>query len=202
MNEPAAKNVVSVTPEGYEIVKAGPYRFIGKAIYARGFGKSGEIFGNFWNTEQCRKVFEELDNMPEYASDEKHNAALLTWELYHGEERKGNDDMVHGPNCFIGYTVGRFMKSGAPVPENMDYIDIPETYIAQSWYKIPKADITRGEYEKEEWGEWNAEGNLIKSLEQQGMYESMHWKFMAEVYPDRDENDGVSFGYYIACKPL
>lgn|GEM_PF-2302045 len=199
-----AENVVSVTAEGYEIVKAGPYRFIGKAMYARGFGKSHDIFSSFWDTEQCKKVFAELDKMPEHASVEKHNAALYTWDLYNGEERKGDedDDLVFGPNCLIGYTVGRFMKAGTPVPKDMDYIDIPETYIARSWYDIPEANITRGRYENDGSVEWDAEGVIRTALERQGLYKSLHYKFTAEVYPDKNENNRVSFGFYLMCRPL
>lgn len=193
-----AENVVSVTAEGYEIVKAGPYRFIGKSIYARAFGQSHDVFGSFWGTEQCKQVFEELDRMPEYASDEKHDTALLTWDLFDWEGRKGNDDIVHGANCFLGYTVGRFMKADTPVPENLDYIDIPETYIARSWYDIPEIYVKRGVYED---GDLDTEGKLRTALEQQGLYESMHWKFMAEVYPGKNESNKAGFGYYIACRP-
>ena len=34
------------------------------------------------------------------------------------------------------------------------------------------------------------------------LYESMHSMFSAEVYPNKDENNGINFGYYIACRPL
>ena len=210
-----ADNVVSVTAEGYQIVKAGPYRFIGKAMYARGFGESHEIFSKFWETEKCKWVFKELDKLSEYASDEKHDAALLTWELYNNGERKGNGETKHGPNCFIGYTVGRFMQANTPVPENLDYIDIPEIYLARMYYDIPEADYKRGwYYEVDEWEKpgnnypencnYQAEYKLRGALERQGLYKSMHHTLMGMVYPDSNKNqsNGMNYGYFIACRPL
>jgi len=202
-----APNVVSVTPEGYVITKGGPYRFIGKSMYARAFGNSHEIFTNFWETKSCERVFEELDKLSEYASDQKHDAALFTWELYNPDEREGNGGTKHGPNEFMGYTVGRFMKAGTPVPENMDYVDIPEKYyMAQLYYEIPEAEYKRGVNCDLEEGllreKYEGEFPLRDALEAQGLYETRHREFMGTFHPDKDKNNGINYGYFIACEPL
>jgi hypothetical protein len=62
-------------------------------------------------------VFKAIDGLKEYATEDIHDAALVTWDKYDEKNR------------LMGYTVGRFMKVDTPVPDNMDYIDIPEGYI-------------------------------------------------------------------------
>ena len=203
----AAGNVVHVTPEGYPIVKGGPYRFIGKSMYARAFGNSHEIFSNFWETESCKWVFEELDKLCEYNSDHTHDAALFTWELYNPDEREGNGDTKHGPNQFMGYTVGRFMKANTPVPENMDYIDIPEKYLmAQIFFEIPETEYKRGVNCDLEKGilreKYEGEFPLRDALEAQGLYKTAHREFMGTFFPDKHQNNGINYGYFIGCLPL
>ena len=205
----ATKNVVHITPEGYEIAKCGPCRFIGKSIYARAFGYSHEIFSNYWETESCKRVFEELDKMSEYASDHKHDAALFTWESFNSEERVGNGNTLHGPNQFMGYTVGRFMKAGTPVPENMDYIDIPEEYyMAQAFFDIPEAEYERGrDYDYDEQGKYNEGGKYLtehdirNALKRQGLYE-YNRTFLGTFYPDKDQNNGINYAYFVGCVPI
>ena len=201
-----AENVVSVTAEGYQIVKVGPCRFIGKSIYARAFGYSHEIFSNFWETKTCKWVFEELDKLPEYAGDHKHDAAFMTWESYNGGEREGNGGTTHGPNQFMGYTVGRFMKAGTPVPENMDYIDIPENYfMAQLFFEIPEAEYKRGVNCDLEEGvlreKYEGEFPLRDAIEAQGLY-GYNRTFMGTFHPDKDQNNGKNYGYFVGCVPL
>lgn len=168
---------------GFEIVKCEPYRFIGKSAYARAFGKSGIVFGGMW--ENSKGIFAELDKLKEYATDEIHNAALLHWNYYNDEVRQSNM-LCFGPTQLLGYTIGRFMKAETPVPADMDYIDIPEMYVAKGW--------AQGENED------NAERVVREGIEQQDLYKAASWIYMAEVYPKTDDNDVSVFGYYIACQ--
>ena len=51
--------------------------------------------------------------------------------------------LVFGKTELLGYTVGRFMKSDTPVPEDFDYIDIPEMYVAKGWVREKGLDIEK-----------------------------------------------------------
>ncbi|MCL2547469.1 MAG: MerR family transcriptional regulator [Oscillospiraceae bacterium] len=154
------------TLEKLEIVKRNPCRFIGKSVYARA-GKSGHIFSETWGMGEW--IFSTLDGLNEYATDDNHNAALMVWDKY--DEK----------NELLGYTVGRFMKTNTPVPADMDYIDLPETYIAKGW--------VRGN---------NAKDVVENEVKQQGEYEPQSWIWSAEVDPTPYE-DGLC-GFYIACR--
>ena len=170
-------NQISV--ENFEIVKFGPYRFIGKSVYA---GNKGwwpvEILDARWT--QKDRIFKMLDDMEEYASDDVTNAALATWDKYDDK-----DELVR-------YTVGRFMKPDTPVPQEMDYYDIPEVYIAKAWMK-EKLDINSSEVclVSE-----NAVTDIIKKT---GKYKDAPWMFAAEIYPKPDETDTPIYGSYCAC---
>ena len=79
MSEQKTMQVIE-TEEGmvhFEIVKIESCKFVGKSVYAREHGK--ETSGIF---KFCREnfgwVFDELDALKEYATDETHNAALKT----------------------------------------------------------------------------------------------------------------------------
>ena len=169
-----------VTLEKLEIVKCGPYRFIGKSVLARGHDQKGtrEIFRGLWHSSDW--VFKELDNLKNYASDEVHNSALMTWEKY--DEK-----------CQLKtYTVGRFMQADTPVPEEMDFFDLPEMYVAKGWAR----DKRLNDYFGDSLGEdlfWN-------EIERQGGYNPAIWIFAAEVYPEPPSGDHV-YGYYCACNP-
>ena len=177
--------------ERFEIVKFGPYRFIGKSVYF-GNKKGLEEFGIFdymWDRREW--VFNELDGIKEYNSDEPHNAALVSWDRY--DEK----------NQLLGYSVGRFMKAGTPVPDGLDYIDIPETYLAKAWWRADNADGRRGG--PKNLGKWFAYKDALVSeeIDRTGTYKSAHWIFMAEVHPDQPAGDGLhSIGTYIPCIPL
>lgn len=161
----------------FDIQQFGPYRFIGKSVYARAGLQCGNnnFAGFLWNNSDW--IFEKLDELKDYATEETHNAALLTWQCYNNEGIS-HYDIFCGSNCLLGYTVGRFMKPDTPVPDGMDYFDIPATIIAKGWF-----DKEIGEAE-----------NLVKNaVEQQGDYIAASWKFMVEV----EAKD--AFGYYIAC---
>jgi len=152
-----------------ETVKCGPYRFIGKSVLARGHNQRGtaELFRNNWCSSAW--VFEELDKLINYASDEPHNAALMTWEHY-------NEDTGQ----LKTYTVGRFMKPDTPVPPEMDYFDIPEMVVAKGWAKSPT-----GEY----FGDALGEDLFWDEIKRQGKYKAAIWKLAAEVYPEVPRKD-------------
>ncbi|MCL2547363.1 MAG: hypothetical protein FWE06_09340 [Oscillospiraceae bacterium] len=161
-----------LTRESFEVVKFAPYRFIGKTVYARAFIKTGsaEVFKSLW--EHSEWIFSALDELKEYATDEAHNAALMTWEKF--DEK----------NELFGYTVGRFMKPNTPVPTDMDYFDTPETLIG-------KAVIT-GTYTNTL---YDAGGETLchNYFENQDNYEAAPWKFLAEIYP----TDKSPYGFYL-----
>jgi hypothetical protein len=104
--------------EKLEVVKLEACKFIGKSVYARS-GKSSPIFSAAWSMSDW--IFGTLDNIKEYAIDDTINAALMTWDRYDEKEQ------------LLRYTVGRFMKADAPVPEDMDCITISENDI---WHKM------------------------------------------------------------------
>ena len=99
--------------EKLEFEQFGPYRFIGKSVYARiGSESSGEIFGNLWNMKKC--IFEKIDRLADFATAEVNDVALLTGDKYDDEKQ------------LLGYTIGRFMKPDTPVPDKLDFFDIPD----------------------------------------------------------------------------
>jgi len=166
--------------EKLEIVKCGPYRFIGKSVLARGQGEKGStvIFRSLWHSSDW--IFKELDNLKDYASDKVYNSALMTWEKY--DEK----------NQLKTYTVGRFMQADTPVPEEMDFFDIPEIYVAEGWAR----DKRLNDYFGDSLGEdlfWN-------EIERQGEFRPNIGKLAAEVYPE-PPSSGV-YGYYCACEPI
>jgi len=161
-----------------EFEKFGPYRFIGKSVYARaGANYSGYIFGGLWQNSSW--VFNELDKLKDYTTKEIHNVALLSGDKY--DERKK----------LMGYTIGRFMKSDTPVPDGMDFFDIPEIIIAKGWLS-GKFDDMIG----------SAEGLTAEAISKQEKYAGT-WEVTAEVYTNEtvtDEDVSSVLGYYIGCK--
>jgi len=166
--------------ERFEIVKFGPYRFVGKSVYARS-GQSGEIFGGLWGSSDW--IFKRLDSisMNEYASDITDDVGFMTFDKY-DEQKK-----------LLGYTVGRFMKADTPVPpelagteQEMDYIDVPVIYMAKGF--VSKAG--------DEWQ--NVEKLTYEAIGQQTKYIA-DGKFLAEIYGNNFEESSL-FGYYVSCK--
>lgn len=138
----------------FKIEQFGSYRFIGKSIYARAGMQCGKsnFAGFLWDNSEW--IFEKLDDLKEYATNEIHNAAFLTWEKY--DEK----------TMLLGYTVGRFMKADTPVPDGMDYFDITDTFVAKGWFAKEDGDCER----------------LVKNaIEQQEEYVVQSWRFMVEV---------------------
>jgi len=173
-----------------EIKKCGPYRFIGKSVLARGHVARGtsELFQSNWHHNSW--VFDELDKLSDYASDEPYNAALMTWELYNGEQGQ-----------LTTYTIGRFMKPDTPVPDEMDFYDLPEIDVAKcfalSHADIPYEGATFGDYfghtHIDKW--WDAIGEY-----ENGKYEQVLSTYSAEVYPETPNENQYIFGYYIGCE--
>ena len=161
-----------------EFAPFGPYRFIGKSVYARaGAQYSGQIFGSVWGSSAW--IFEALGKISEYASDEPHDVALLTGDLY--EEQKK----------LLGYTVGRFMKPDAPIPDGMDFFDIPATHVAKGWVTGLFDDMIS-----------SAERLTSEAIKAQSEY-SPDWSVTAEVYTKDTMPDGAVssvLGYYIGCR--
>lgn len=155
----------------------GPYRFIGKAVYARaGSANSGEIFGSLWGLSA--PIFEALDALPDYATAETDAVALLTWDKYDDEKK------------LLGYTVGRFMKPDTPVPEGLDFFDLPAMTAAKGYIRGHFDDVID-----------NAPILTIEAIKANG-YE-LNMELEAEVYtPDTVPDDGVVsvLGYYFGCK--
>jgi hypothetical protein len=169
------------TFEKIEFEQFGPYRFIGKSVYARvGAEQSSEIFGGLWGNSSG--IFSTLDGLTEYVTGETYNIALLTFDKY-DEQKK-----------LMGYTVGRFMKAGTPVPNDLDYFDIPQTIVAKGWVKGEFHDMIG-----------NAEKLTTEAISKQDKYELVWDKssFTAEVYTSETvAKGGVDsvFGYYMTCK--
>jgi hypothetical protein len=178
--------------ENFTIAEAfGPYRFIGKSVYVRSAASennrgSGEILGAAW--KECGWVFDELDALKDYASDEPHNAALITWDRYTDGPEVIYEATV-AETRLMGYCIGRFMKPGTPVPPGMDCIDIPARAAAKGWVKGKEFDDTLGMMVSDE---------IAKSVK----YDNASWRFEAEIYPKPDENGISNFGYYVSLHPL
>jgi hypothetical protein len=162
--------------EKFEVVKCGPYRFIGKAVYVRNdWGRAeshtGGIVQSVWKAKEW--VFGTLDKMTEFTTDEPYGGGLYIWDKY--EEK----------NKLIGYMIGKFMKTDTPVPDGMDYFDIPEGYIAKGW----------GGY---------VEGEVKEELKKSELYKDASWFWGGEVFNDFEslgngENVDGTAGYFIAC---
>ena len=166
------------TLDKFEIVNGGPYKFIGKSMYARA-GKSGDLCGAIWGCSDW--VFEALDKLQECAADLPHNCALVAWDKYDQKTQ------------LMGYTVGRFMKADTPVPEDMDYIEIPEGNIAKGFIKAANGPGDDSDA---------AMALTREEIKKQGVYHAATWIWSAEVYPKPDENGESFVGAYIFCKPL
>ena len=160
----------------WEVVKNEPYRFIGKSFYGR-MGKCDEFCAV---AKKLNWVYETLDDLAEYATDDIYDAALVHWEKW--DEK----------NKLMGYTVGRFMKADTPVPEDMDYIDMPEGYMAKCFIKGGNENI--------------AIDMLREEIKQQGIYKDI-FLMEGEIFPDRaawlnDESGVYNFGAYLAVELL
>lgn len=160
--------------EKIEFEAFGPYRFIGKTVFAP--PGSGEVFGGLWGSS--RSVFDAIDELHTYATPEIHDVAFMSWDT--------------GRNL-LGYTVGRFMRPGTPVPDNLDALDIPASFVAKGWVA----------------GEFGDMISTASKLTEEAIAAQTKYKIAwdehfigAEVYTkDCVPRDGVHsvLGYYIPC---
>jgi hypothetical protein len=172
------------TLEKLEFTPFGPCRFIGKSVYARcGPQWSGPIFGALW--ANSAGIFAQLDPLPVWAPGKANHYALLTADKY--------DE----PKQLLGYTVGRFMEAGTPVPDGLDHFDIPAVTAAIGWI--------RGKF-------WDMIGNAhrltAEAIQRQNQYAIISGCLEpgaanAEVYaPETVPEDHVesAMGYMFLCQ--
>jgi len=163
--------------EKFEIVKCGKYRFIGKAVYVRNdWGNpeshTGSIVGSVWMAKEW--IFKTLDNMTEYITDMPYAGGLYIWDRY--DEK----------NELQGYIIGKFMKAETPVPDGMDYFEIPEGYIAKGWGGFVEGEVK----------------NMLRISDE---YVDASWFWGGEVFADYEARaddgscDTTKTGYFIAC---
>ena len=99
----------------FQIAEHEPFRFIGKSMYVRAGASDGYCAFALLNQNW---IFDVLEGISEHAVD-IYDAAFVTWDKY--DEK----------NQLMGYTVGRFFKAETPVPNDMDYFDIPKGCIGK-----------------------------------------------------------------------
>jgi len=162
----------------FEIVKCGPYRLIGKAVYVRNdWGNpnahTGEIVSSLWLAKDW--IFKTLDEMTEFiANDMPYAGGIYMWDKY--EEK----------NQLQGYIIGKFMKADTPVHDCLDSFDIPEGYIAKGWGGF-------------------VEGEVKDILRNSDEYADASWFWNGEVFTDFEARaddgsaDNSKTGYFICC---
>jgi hypothetical protein len=136
------------------------------------------VQGQLWKAKNW--IFDTLDKMTEYITDMPYAASLYTWERY--DEK----------NQLIGYIIGKFMKADTPVPDGMDYYDIPEGYIAKGWKECSKGEPIVF-----------CEDALKEAIGNSGEYNEAGYIWNGDVFSDPemitvDGFCGVS-GYFICC---
>ena len=183
----------------FEITKHEAYRFIGKSIYIGNKGsfgcfdapqtsylKSGcaeTLYGRTLHSylwERSGGIFEMLDTLKEYATDEIHNTALYTWEKYDNQHE------------LYGYHIGRFMRADTPVPQNMDYFDIPGGHFAKGFVKMENVEKLQGTRLAK------FEDLMDEELKK---HDGLQWDvMMAEVYPEPDKSGETYIALYELMK--
>ncbi len=163
--------------EKFEIAEFGPFRLIGKTLYAP--PHSGELFGDLWGNSKA--VFAAIDKLAGYSTDETSDIAYLNWDAEKG---------------LLGYTVGRFMKINTPIPDGLDHIDIPAQFVAKSLVSGEFSDMIS-----------EAPKLTEEAIKKQDTYTiAWSEKFVgAEVYTkDTIAKEGIHsvLGYYIPCKKV
>ena len=182
---------ISVTLDKFEVAEQfGPYRFIGKTVYARAWEESSDkIYAALW--ENSEWIFDILDNLKEYAADDTNNHALFTWEKF--------DDKTKS----MGYTIGRFMKADTPVPSGLDFYDIPVDIVAKGFavFKLTEDNLF-AKIEK-------TGSPTFGAIAQTKKYEETSWKWTTRTYPNGypkksvPDNDGkYFFGTYVPVRPV
>jgi hypothetical protein len=172
-----------------EVVSFGPYRFIGKSVYARAFGEkySEKIFD--WLRKNSSEICEQLDGLKEYVTDEINITALITFEKFDWEKE------------LVGYTIGKFMKANTPVPKGMDYFDIEATSAGKGWITCKITDDIYQMTDKA------AELTKIAVNETTEYAETSGGKWYAEIFPlgypnnmVTDDNGNIICGSYTSCE--
>ena len=176
--------------ESFEIVKFGPYRFIGRSVYFWAWGPKYHM-RSAW--EHSDSVFKTLDEMKEYASDDTRNVGFGHWEMFDlGDARQHfKNEMFFGKTELLGYTVGRFMKPDTPVPAGMNYIDIFEIHAAKVFWK-----------EQPGWGLGTPSVAMFDAINGTDDYKPASYLFEADIYPVPDANGVLIYGAYMGVKPL
>ena len=155
--------------ESFEIIKHAPYKFIGKSVYFRAGAPCGDGWFHDFLYENADWMWAKLDEMAAYASDIPTKAALLTWDKYCEKTE------------LLGFTYGKFMKAGAPVPAGMDYFDI--------------APGTMGVGVFDNWDEGDHEYMVNEAIEKTGEYTGASWRFMGELLYGEGK-----YGYFVSCE--
>jgi len=162
----------------FEITKNEPCRLIGKSIYVRNDWSNPHIQPDhlqvpLWHAKEW--ICKTLDAMTEYiAPDMPYCSGIYMWDRY--------DDRSQ----LQGYIIGKFMKADTPVPDGMDYFDIPEGYIAKGWGGHVEDEIKNILQNSQEYNDasWLWGGDVYASYEAQGHGEN--------IIPEKT-------GYFIAC---
>ena len=158
-----------------EITTLPPRRFIGKSFYGR-MGKCGEFCAAALKLDW---VFEKINALADFATEDIYDAALVHWDKW--DEK----------NKLMGYTVGRFMAADTPVPEDMDYIDIPETLVGRLFILGGNENI--------------AIETLRKEFDRLGYRET--WQFEGEIFTNREarkvnQTSNHIYGAYLPCEKI
>ena len=176
---------MSASLDKFEIVEQfGPYRFIGASVYvAIESRESGIVINALW--ENSEWIFEALDQLEEYATDEKNHFAFITYEKY--DEKTG----------LMGYTIGRFMKANTPVPKGMNYFDIEEMAVGKGWISVAKDCMGLSD---------KSHGPTMEAIKK-ACYIDTSYIWSADAYPPGypqnpvpDKNGVFYFGTYTGCK--
>lgn len=165
-----------VEVESIDYLVLPPLRFIGKDVIASG-PDAGDAYGNMWG--QSGTFMPVLDAMQDDASVITNPCALM----HHNNQEA--DQQMH-------YMVGRFMKEGTPVPDGLDYYDLPASTVCRIFYRGEFNDAICQAYEK----------TRDTILQQKHGIPYPVGYFHAEIYPaDNIPEGGVvsRFGYLMSC---
>jgi len=184
MNEPNKKSV-QTTPDvliNFGISEVN-FKFIGKSAYISLKDSSLDI-GHSMTQEE---IFNILNGMDEYTTNEKNPATLITYEKW--------DDKTN----FYTATVGKFMKSNTPVPDGMECFDIVST-VGKGWFK------TKPQNNEFSWDDYLFDGanmDLVKEAITQKGYKETSWMWHVDVlpmgYPTSVYTDDEGYAYYAIC---
>ncbi|MCL2406822.1 MAG: hypothetical protein FWC95_02720 [Defluviitaleaceae bacterium] len=166
--EPIAKND-RCNMLSFELIEHEAYRFIGKSVYFRAGTPCGDAWFHDFLYENSGWLWDKLHEMHEFASDQPKKAALLTWDKYCEKTE------------LLGFTYGKFMKAGTPVPAGMDYFDIPAGYMGVGVF--------------DNWDEGDHEHMVTSSILNTGEFKATSWKYMGEFLTDVNE-----YGFFVACE--